>query len=363
MSKFSAPSPLPPLNIPPSNVVVKVSIIDSTTRVKGLPTSVFFELTIKGYESLDCPAYSFLIEHEPSGKKLLFDLAVAKNWRNGPPAIANRIIQNNWQVTVQKDVSDILIEHGVPLESISTIIWSHYHWDHTGDPSLFPSTTSLTVGPGTIKSKLPGYPANPDAPILESAYKGRELVEVSLEDNPVCLGRFHAVDYFGDGSFYLLDSPGHAVGHICGLARTTPNTFVLMGGDIFHHGGELRPNQYVPLPEHILPNPFDPQGFPCPRSILLEAHPRNSVTEPFFLVADLGGKQASDDPPEAQQSLYKLEEFDGYGNIFTIVAHDHTLLDVLDFYPKSLNDWHAKGYKELGKWRFVRDFREAVKLD
>ncbi|KAG9120286.1 hypothetical protein FRC07_004284 [Ceratobasidium sp. 392] len=309
MSNSSAPSPLPPLNIPPSDVVVKFL---------GRTRAVREEAAIR----------------PSSGQEL-------EEWTT----LVNRIIQNNWQVTVQKDVSDILAEHGVSLESISSVIWSHYYWDHTGDPSVFPSTTSLTVGPGTIKSKLPGYPANSDAPILESTYKGRELVEVSFEDNPMHIGRFRAIDYFGDGSFYLLDSPGHAIGHICGLACTTPDTFVLMGGDIFHHGGELRPNRYVPLPEYISPNPFNP------------------ATEPFFQVADLGGNQASDYPPEAQQSLRKLEEFDGYPNIFTIVAHNHTLLDVLDFYPKSLNDWHAKGYKELGKWQFVRDFREAVKLD
>ncbi|KAG9074304.1 hypothetical protein FRC06_010784, partial [Ceratobasidium sp. 370] len=227
--------------------------------------------------------------------------------------VANKIIQNNWQVTVPKNVSDILTEHGVSLESINSIIWSHYHWDHTGDPSLFPPTTSLTVGPGFTKSKTPGYPTNPNALILESAYKGRELVEISFEDGPsLFLGRFRALDYFGDGSFYLLDSPGHAVGHICGLARTTPDTFLFMGGDIF---------------------------------------------------ADLDGKQAYDNPPEAQRSLGKLEEFDGYPNILTIIAHDQTLLDVLDFYPKNLNDWQAKGYKERGMWQFLRDFREALKLE
>ncbi|KAG9099724.1 hypothetical protein FS749_000586 [Ceratobasidium sp. UAMH 11750] len=356
-------SPLPPLNIPRSDVVVKVSVIDSTTRVKGLPTHLFFGPTIKGYEVLDCPAYSFLIEHESSGKKLLFDLAVAKDWRNGPPTIANRVLQNNWQVIVPKNVSDILNEHGVPLESINSIIWSHYHWDHTGDPSLFPPTTSLTVGPGFTKAKTPGYPTNPDSLILESAYKGRELVEVSFEETNLSLGRFRALDYFGDGSFYLLDSPGHAIGHICGLARTTPDTFIFMGGDICHHGGELRPNQYLPLPEHISPNPFKPQSFPCPGSILLDIHPHNSATEPFFQIADLNGKQAHDDPAEAQRSLGKLEDFDGHPNILTIIAHDHTLLDVLEFYPKNLNDWQERGYKERGMWQFLRDFREAVKLD
>lgn len=26
--------------------------------------------------------------------------------------------------------------------------WSHWHWDHTGDMTQFPSSTELVVGPG-----------------------------------------------------------------------------------------------------------------------------------------------------------------------------------------------------------------------
>ncbi|KAG8741967.1 hypothetical protein FRC10_002233 [Ceratobasidium sp. 414] len=355
------PAELPQWNIPPSDTTVKVSVIDTTSRIKGLPTSLFFAPLIPGNDIMKAPAYGFLIEHEPSGKKLLFDLGVSKNWKNGPPTVANAIIGNQWQIDVEKDVSEILVEHGVPLKSINTVIWSHHHWDHTGDPSLFPSTTSLTVGPGFTKALTPGYPTNPDSHILESAYKGRELVEVSFDDEAeLLLGRFRAIDYFGDGSFYLVDSPGHAVGHICGLGRTTPDTFVFMGGDICHHIGQMRPTKYLPLPEYISPNPFRPRGPPCPGSILMSAHPRCTTTEPFYRVATEG---FYDDPEESQKSLGKLEELDGYPNILTIIAHDNTLLDIIDFYPKTINDWRSKGYKEQAMWPFVRDFREAVKLD
>lgn len=50
----------------------------------------------------------------------------------------------------------------------------------------------------------------------------RELTFEEGEDHPVLsIGDFKAIDFFGDGSFYLLDTPGHAVGHLCGLARTS----------------------------------------------------------------------------------------------------------------------------------------------
>jgi len=53
------------------------------------------------------------------------------------------------------------------------------------------------------------------------------------------IGKFNAFDYFGDGSFYLLDVPGHAIGHICGLVRTTPGSFLLLGADSCHFAGTL----------------------------------------------------------------------------------------------------------------------------
>ena len=85
---------------------------------------------------------------------------------------------------------------------------SHFHWDHAGDPSTFPSTTALIVGPGTKENFLPGYPADPKSHILKSDYAGRELREVGFSETPLHIGPFRAVDWFGDGSFYLLDSPG-----------------------------------------------------------------------------------------------------------------------------------------------------------
>lgn len=183
-------------------------------------------------------------------------------------------------------------------------VWfSHWHWDHIGDPSSFPSTTELIVGQGFSDAMLPGYPSNPESPIRESDYayvcwsfalqsetnltfvsRGRKLREIRF-DSPDAfqIGKFPAVDYFGDGSFYFLDSPGHAIGHLCGLARTTvnPPTFILMGGDICHDPGIFRPSEYLPVPSSITPNPLNLESdIPfCPGSAFEELqHSRGRKT-------------------------------------------------------------------------------------
>lgn len=43
-----------------------------------------------------------------------------------------------------------------------------------------------------------------------------------------------AIDYFGDGSLYIVDTPGHITGHVSLLARTGPQKWVFLGGDCCH---------------------------------------------------------------------------------------------------------------------------------
>lgn len=59
-----------------------------------------------------------------------------------------------------------------PLVSL-TSYWhySHWHVDHVGDPSTFPSHVELVVGSGFKDAFLPGYPADPNGVILESDYE------------------------------------------------------------------------------------------------------------------------------------------------------------------------------------------------
>lgn len=41
---------------------------------------------------------------------------------------------------------------------------------NSGDPSTFPHSTALVVGPGTKAAVLPGYPADPNSQHLETDF-------------------------------------------------------------------------------------------------------------------------------------------------------------------------------------------------
>jgi hypothetical protein len=149
---------------------------------------------------------------------------------------------------------------------------------------------------------------------------------------------------------------------MCGLARTTPDTFILMGGDACHHPSVLRPNKYSPLPESISPNPLTDSTTPCPCLVFESLHPSFSKDKPFENCADVPDGGVNHSRKAALETRDKLVRLDGNENVLTIVAHDATIIDVLKFFPESANDWKTRGWGKAARWRFLRDYAGAVQL-
>lgn len=209
---------------------------------------------------------------------------------------------------------------------------------------------------------MPGYPDKQDSTLLQSDFEGRNVREVDIqqEGGGLKIGRFLAYDYFGDGSFYLLDTPGHSVGHMCGLARTSssPDSFVFMGGDASHHGGEFRPTEFLPIPKEIEPSPLKRRAPVCPGHLLHDVNPHGSATKPFYYVT----KNLSHDKEVADWTVAGLGEFDCHDSILLLLAHDDAVVDPpqLDFYPKSLDGWYEQALNKKVRWLFLTDFEDAV---
>jgi len=364
------------IEIPESSVAVDVSIINSSSWVGNVPHYFSIEPVYPGLEFNGGPTYVFYIQHHPSGSRLLFDLGVRKNFRTHlSPHLMKAMDKVGMQISVEKDVAEILAEQGgVRPGDIDSIIFSHHHFDHVGDTTMFPGTTRLVVGPGYKQRYLPGYPENPKAAeTTTDTYEGRGTVEIEFAENDhqvLTIGKFKAYDYFDDGSFYLLSTPGHTVGHLSALARTTAkgedggeSTFLFLGGDIAHSCMVFRPTEKYPLPVTISPAPNSilpltnlAASSSCPGEFFASMHrlrkepdgERKSRTTPFCLAAG-----PDEDLAESQRSVDKLANFDGEENVLTILAHDGSLLDVLEYFPKTANEWKKKGWGPNGHWRFL----------
>lgn len=257
------------------------------------------------------PSLSFLIQHssvDPGGQSrkinLVFDLGLKRDL-NGYPPVQQAHIAARQPVTSHPDCADSL-RYGTaydhlkdgdnaaalldPAVDIDVVVLSHVHWDHVGTPADF-STATFVVGSGTLDllkngagplypaeifndDELPNnhtvelppvscdihdgsniYQTGPNVPRPtvppESAYSRLEaLLPPGAPDRwswkP--LASFpHALDLFGDGSLYIINSPGHLYGHVNLLARVGDSRYVYLGGDCCHDPRILRGERDIAL--------------------------------------------------------------------------------------------------------------------
>lgn len=373
-NRLETPRLVPDLGVPVSSSTVEVRIVNTTCYQKT-QTAQLLGTAIPGHETITFPTYAFLISNRSLGKHVLFDLGMRRDWRKAcPPALLPYIGDDGkgapLQVDVEKDIVDILDEDtgniGITSDHITAVIWSHHHFDHRGDVARFPPATKLIVGPGLLEAYL-------HSEVHESEIRGRKIVRLEEAHFDLNIGGFSGYDAFGDGSFYLLSSPGPTVGHLCALARTTssPNsTFAFLGGDCAWHCGQFRPSPFIPLPKQIAFKsaswhfPRGPQA--CPpvlknRKILLCAgdfirdivHPFKSAVEPFY---DTPPEPVVYNREEAVVSAAKMEIFDAHEDVLVCISHDKSLMNHVPLYPYTMNDWYTRGCKQKVHWEFLNDF-------
>ncbi|KAJ3916175.1 hypothetical protein F5877DRAFT_47122 [Lentinula edodes] len=193
------------------------------------------------------PTFSFLLEH-PTRGKYLFDLGLRKHAKGYPPALDGILVE--FKPNCDKDASEILIENNVDPNEIQANIqtnnytaYSHLHFDHTGDIQLFPSAEIILGGEAESLFDAPTYPTDPYSPI-HGWPDGRSVQYIKFNEKPRTESSSpssffnNSNDFFGDGSLFLINAPGHFPGHLAALARditmNNSETYVLLAGDCCH---------------------------------------------------------------------------------------------------------------------------------
>lgn len=101
---------------------------------------------------------------------------------------------------------------------------------------------------------------------------------------------------------------------------------------------------------------------PCPGALFEKLLPNQDGTKAFYdisrLTREQGGAHADHD--EAVRTVEKIQEADAHDKVLVVLAHDTTLLKVVDFFPKYANDFASKDWVNQGRWAFLKDFEQAL---
>ncbi|CAI4215938.1 unnamed protein product [Parascedosporium putredinis] len=215
---------------------------------------------------LSLPEHFFCADqHDVTVKNLVpivFDLGIRRNLDEYPADIQPHL-QTRQPIHTVPDASESLRNGGLEPSDVDIVVLSHVHYDHVGDPREFTSAQFM-VGYGTrhllqhgmkyhsaakfekdllppdrtIELPEPEQKRSHAKPIENSCLPthGLDTLIRGIQHRWKAFGPFpNAMDLFGDGSIYIVDSPGHLPGHLNLLARIGDASWVYLAGDACHH--------------------------------------------------------------------------------------------------------------------------------
>ncbi|KAF5614622.1 metallo-hydrolase oxidoreductase [Fusarium tjaetaba] len=193
--------------------------------------------------------WCFLIHHQPSNRYVLWDLGCSDDYSVYTPWVNKFMLPYANVVGPLKSLKEQLEYLGLRVEQIDSVLFSHAHWDHCRPISQeFPDAQAF-FGPGTKDFCSPGHLESGE-PSYEVEWDGRwfgsrqHVTEnwTEFEGTWVPWGTFErALDYFGDGSLWVIDAPGHMPGNLAAAVKLqSTDEWVLLGSDCCHSMALLR---------------------------------------------------------------------------------------------------------------------------
>ncbi|KAH7075529.1 beta-lactamase-like protein [Paraphoma chrysanthemicola] len=182
--------------------------------------------------------WSFYIFHPVLKRHVLWDIGISSNKDDYSTFIATSAWPRLSPIAPKCTVEEQLRRrNGLEPEKIDTVLFSHAHFDHCRPiRSIFPSATGY-FGPGTAEHCPPGHFDDPGSMFDGRFFDPERRTEKweTLKGPWVDFGPFKAaMDFFGDGSLWVCQAPGHMPGNLCAVVRVEGGDWVLLGSDCCH---------------------------------------------------------------------------------------------------------------------------------
>jgi len=178
----------------------------------------------EGYEPIQI--YFYLLEHPKYGK-FLIDSGISNGFKKEksewPVSKLVRSAMNLDELKLHKTLNEVLSENKISLQGV---FLTHMHLDHImGIPDL-PNITPVYVGPDESS-----HSAFLNMFVQGSTDKlfGENVKIEHLEFENKNPDTIQIIDYFGDGSFFVLWVSGHTPGSLAYLIQTTSGTELVVG--------------------------------------------------------------------------------------------------------------------------------------
>ncbi|RAQ47384.1 hypothetical protein AFGD_008876 [Aspergillus flavus] len=182
--------------------------------------------------------WAFFIHHAKQGRRMLWDLGMSSVPEDFPPAIANGPLKEVQAQDPREPIEkQIERRNGVAADEIDTVLLSHAHWDHCRPVSQTFKNATVLFGPGTSEYCAPGHLVNPSSPWDGRYFDPERATErwETLQGPWTRFGPFErAMDFFGDGSFWVIQAPGHMPGNLGACARLSTGEWVMLASDCCH---------------------------------------------------------------------------------------------------------------------------------
>jgi N-acyl homoserine lactone hydrolase len=180
------------------------------------------------------PIVAFLLEH-PGAGPVLIDTGLHPSVAAKPNESLGRLgtlVFRDLQMDPSQAVPAQLRELDIAPHEVRTVVMTHLHIDHASGISEFPEATFVVSRAeweaATSQGRLHGYSTRQ----FDHAFDYR-LLDFDGADTSSFSGFARSFDLFGDGSVRAVYTPGHTLGHMSVVVRTTGGE-VLVAGDAIY---------------------------------------------------------------------------------------------------------------------------------